>query len=92
MQLQTTELRVRVNPRSSNPGIGARRGGTLIVRLASPPVEDQANTELIKVVAKAAGVAKGKVTIVRGEKSRDKLLSIEGLTDSELSDALAAAD
>jgi uncharacterized protein (TIGR00251 family) len=81
-------LRVRVQPRSSNPGIGAKRGGTLVVRLKAAPADNEANDELIKVLAKAAGVAKGKVTIAKGEKSRDKVLEFDGITESALAKAL----
>ncbi len=82
------DLRVRVQPRSDRPGIGARRGGTLIVRVAAPPVDDAANKEVVKLVSKITGLAKGKISIVKGEKSRDKLLRLEGITAVELTDAL----
>ncbi len=89
---QASDLRVRIQPRSSNPGIGGRRGGTLIVRVSAPPVEGDANEEVIKLVSKATGVAKSGISIVRGEKSRDKLLRIEGINDEELSDSLTFGD
>jgi uncharacterized protein (TIGR00251 family) len=85
---QPTQLKIRVQPRSSNPGIGAKRGGTLIVRLKAAPADDEANRELIGVIAKAAGLAKGKVTIIRGEKSRDKILELDGITEKALDKAL----
>jgi uncharacterized protein YggU (UPF0235/DUF167 family) len=88
MHVRTTQLKVRVQPRSSNPGIGAKRGGTLIVRLKSAPVEDAANKELIAVIAQAAGIAKGKVTIVKGDRSRDKILELDGITEGALDKAL----
>jgi uncharacterized protein YggU (UPF0235/DUF167 family) len=36
------------------------------------------------VVAKAAGVAKGRVSVIRGASSRDKTLAIEGIDEAEL--------
>ena len=87
-----SDLRVRVKPRSSNPGIGGRRGGTLIVRVSAPPVDGGANAEVIKLVSKATGVAKSGISILRGEKSRDKLLRIDGISEDELSAALAFGD
>ncbi len=82
------DLRVRVQPRSPRPGIGARRGGTLIVRVSSPPVDDAANLEVVKLVSKVTGLAKGRISIVKGERSRDKLLRLEGITAVELTDRL----
>ena len=70
------ELAVRVIPRSSKPGIAGVRDGALLIRLQSPPVKGAANSELIKVIAKAFGVRKLDVAIVAGERSKLKRLSV----------------
>jgi len=53
--------------------------GSLAVRVAAPPVEGRANEALRKAVAKALGVAPSRVTLVRGERSREKTLCVEGI-------------
>ena len=72
-------LDVRVIPRAGRSGVAGTRDEALLVRLAAPPVEGAANAELIEVVAKALGVPRRAVTIVSGERSRQKRLLVEGV-------------
>jgi len=67
---------VRVIPRASNPGIAGIRDGALLVRLQSRPVEGAANEELIRLIAKAFGVAQRDLAIVAGEHSKLKRVAI----------------
>lgn len=60
-----------------------------MVRVTEPPVDDRANAALVKLIAKRAGVAKGRVRIVRGERSREKVVRVDGLDAAELRRALA---
>jgi uncharacterized protein YggU (UPF0235/DUF167 family) len=46
--------------------------------LAAPPVEGAANAALVPLVAKAFGVPKRAVTLIAGDTSRLKRLSIAG--------------
>jgi uncharacterized protein (TIGR00251 family) len=70
-------LTVRVIPRASKPGIAGVRGGALLVRLQSPPVEGAANAELIDVIAKAFGAARRDVSLESGERSKLKRVAID---------------
>jgi uncharacterized protein YggU (UPF0235/DUF167 family) len=60
----------------------------VIVRVTEPPVNGRANAALVKLIAKRAGVARGRVTLVWGERSRDKLLRVAGIEPAELRRAL----
>jgi uncharacterized protein len=80
---------VRVIPRASRSAIAGTRGGALLVRLAAPPVEGAANAELIEVIAKALEVPKRSVTLVAGERSRQKRVKVTGITPREVADRLA---
>jgi len=82
------QLTIRVTPRASKPGIAGTRGGALLVRLQSPPVEGAANEELIQVIAKTFGVAKRDVAIVSGEHSRLKRVAIATLDRHHIDDTL----
>ena len=70
---------VRVIPRAGTSGFAGTRGGALLVRLNAPPVEGAANAELIELIAKTLGVAKRAVSIVSGERSRQKRVRVEGI-------------
>jgi uncharacterized protein (TIGR00251 family) len=78
------EIEVRVIPRARREEIAGERGGRLLVRLTAPPVEGAANAALCRLVARRARVPAGRVTIVRGQTSRDKVVRVEGLSEAEL--------
>jgi len=72
------EIAVRVTPRASRDVLAAGTDEHFAARLAAPPVEGAANAALVPLVAKAFGVAKRDVTLIAGESSRLKRLSIVG--------------
>jgi len=65
------------------------RDGMLVARVCAPPVDGRANWALCRLIADRAGVAPSRVSIVRGEHSRDKVVSVEGVDDEALATALA---
>jgi len=78
-------LRVRVQPRAARTEIvGWRADGTLSVRVSAPPVEGAANTAVGALLAGALGVRTSAVTVVHGERGRDKTVRVAGLTLDEM--------
>jgi uncharacterized protein (TIGR00251 family) len=75
---------VRVAPRASRNRIIGVQEGTLKVALTAPPVDGAANEALRKLLAKAVGVPKSAIEIVRGERGRTKLLRVRGVDPSTL--------
>lgn len=70
-------LAVRVTPRASrNEIVEVLEDGTIKVRLAAPPADNEANEALINFLSEILGVPKTKLDIVAGEVGRDKLVSI----------------
>ncbi|MEW6401926.1 MAG: DUF167 domain-containing protein [Chloroflexota bacterium] len=70
-------LAVRVTPRSSrNQIVGVLSDGTVKIHIAAPPVDDEANQELVKFLAGVLGVPKSRLEIVAGLSGRDKLISV----------------
>jgi uncharacterized protein len=59
------------------------RGGAVLIRLAAPPVEGVANDALIAFLSDALDLPRRNITIVSGEKSRDKRVRIDGLDAGE---------
>ena len=84
------EIAVRVIPRSKRDQISGERDGRLLIRLTAPPVAGAANAALCRLVARRAGVPARRVSIVRGQTSRDKVVRVEGIATDELSALLAA--
>ncbi len=58
------------------------RGDAVLIRLAAPPIEGAANEALVSFLADALGVPRRGITIVSGEKSRDKRVRIDGLDEA----------
>ncbi|HEY7489662.1 MAG TPA: DUF167 domain-containing protein [Candidatus Tectomicrobia bacterium] len=90
--IQTTAsgvlLRVRVQPRASVERLEGVHGDQLRLRVTAPPVEGAANTACIALLAKVLGVRRSQVRLQAGEKSRDKVFHIAGLTSAEVTVAL----
>ena len=64
------------------------RDGAVVIRLAAAPVDGAANAALIDVLARALRVPKRDVTIVSGERSRNKRVRIAGMNASHVLDRL----
>jgi uncharacterized protein (TIGR00251 family) len=74
-------IHVRVIARAAKSGVAGMRGGAWLVRLHAAPVDGAANAELIDVLADALGIPKRAISIMSGERSRQKRVRIEGMTD-----------
>ncbi|MFL6374956.1 MAG: DUF167 domain-containing protein [Pyrinomonadaceae bacterium] len=81
MKSYELQLTVRVVPRASKSEIVGLHDGALKVRIAAPPVDGVANAELVKLLAKAFGIAKAGVEIISGESSKTKRIRIIGATE-----------
>jgi len=82
-------LHVRVQPRASLSTIVGWREQALLVRVMAPPVEGAANAAVVTLIARALGVRPSAVRVVRGERGRDKWLSVDGLTAAAIRERLA---
>lgn len=83
-------IRVRVIPNAEHSEVMGRVGSIVRVRVASPAVEGEANTELVEFLAEFFGVKKSGVSILRGEKGKEKTVQIEGRPEHELEDIMDA--
>jgi len=82
-------LQVRVMPRARRNAVQREPDGIWRIRLVAPPVEGKANAALVEYLAARLAVPRRAVQIVAGAKSRDKLVSIDGLTADEIAARLA---
>jgi uncharacterized protein (TIGR00251 family) len=73
-------LDVRVIPRAKKTQIGGVRDGTLVVRLAAPPVEGAANAALVEFLAHTLQLPRHAIQILSGERGRRKRVAIAGAT------------
>ena len=66
---------IRVIPKAKQNKIVVEKD-RLKVYLTAPAIEGRANEALIKILAAHFQVRKGEIRIVKGEKSRDKIVEI----------------
>lgn len=69
-----TRLSITVKPGSSQEKIIRSAPDELVVYLRAKPHDGEANTALLKILAKYLQIPKTKITIVRGHKSRQKII------------------
>jgi uncharacterized protein YggU (UPF0235/DUF167 family) len=74
---------VRAHPGAARTG-AAWDGAVLHVRVTERAVEGAANRALIQAVADALGVRRSAVSLVAGERSREKLVEVIGLDPTSL--------
>jgi uncharacterized protein len=73
-------FRIHLQPRASRTEISGIQGEEIKMRVTSPPVDDAANLLCIEFLARRLGVAKSRVSIIAGSKSRHKTIKISGVT------------
>jgi len=77
--MKDTILKVYLQPKSSkNEIVGPYRDGVK-VKITAPPIEGKANKGLIQFLSKELGIPPSQVKIIKGQRSREKTLSISGI-------------
>ncbi|MCI0389999.1 MAG: DUF167 domain-containing protein [Acidobacteria bacterium] len=79
---------VRVQPRASKSGVVGELDGALKIRLAAPPVDGEANQELIRLLAKLFDAPRQRIAILSGQTSKNKIIRVSGISVEEVRKAL----
>ncbi len=79
---------VRVQPRASRSDVAGELDGALKVRLAAPPVDGEANEELIRLMSRLFNVSRSQIVIRSGQTSRNKLIVVEGISVNDAEQVL----
>jgi uncharacterized protein (TIGR00251 family) len=85
-------LRFHVVPNAKSDMVVGEHGGAIKVKLRAPALEGKANAALIRFLADLVKVPSRTIVVLRGHKSRDKVIRIEGLREEELRTRLATSD
>lgn len=83
MSAASCKLTIKAIPNAPRNAVAGWLGDTLKVRVHAPALEGRANEELCAFIAKTLGLHPRSVTLAQGDKSRQKLLHISGLTLDE---------
>ena len=77
-------LELKTIPNAPRNEVVGWLGSALKVKVHAPAVEGKANDELIEFLAGKLGLHRRNVTLLRGDKSRQKVVQIDGLDAAEV--------
>lgn len=83
-------IRVRVIANAKHNEVMGRVGSIVRVRVAAPAVDGKANRELIEFLSEFFGVKRHDVSILRGEKGKEKTVQVEGRPEHEIEEMMDA--
>ena len=92
MSSASTRLKLRVLPGARRPGFAGRHGDAWKVRVAEPPEDGRANEAVLRLLAETLDVPRGSVALVSGHSSRDKIVTLDGLEQSQTERLLAGTE
>ncbi len=85
-----TRLNLRVSPGAKHTSIAGTYGDRAIrLKVAAPPADGKANAEVERFLASLLGIPRSEVTVTRGASSRDKVVVVGGLGETETSRLLS---
>jgi uncharacterized protein (TIGR00251 family) len=88
-RVSSASVAIRVQASARKNAIVGIRDGIVLVRVTAPAIDGRANEAVRRLVAKRLGVRRSSVTIVRGHRSRDKVVEIDGLDQPTVLTALS---
>lgn len=86
----STSLRLRVTPGARRSGVTGRYGNAWKVSVAAAPDDGKANAAVLELLAETLGVSRTSLELVTGSTSRDKVVALQGLTNQQVDERLAA--
>ncbi|XP_056021641.1 UPF0235 protein C15orf40 homolog [Ostrea edulis] len=84
----TVSVMILAKPGAKQTAITDITQDSVGVQISAPPVDGEANTELVKFMSKTLGIRKSDVVLNRGSKSRTKLLVITGKSRDEVEEMI----
>jgi uncharacterized protein len=85
-----TKVPVKVTPNAARNEILGLKNGVWRIKIAAPPDKGKANKELVAYLSELLGLKKDDLAVLRGHASRDKVVSVEGLSQAEIDQRLTA--
>jgi uncharacterized protein (TIGR00251 family) len=83
-------IAIHVVPNAPRTCVVGRHGEAIKLKLHAPAIDGRANDELIRFVAESLGVPRASVRLMRGGKSREKVVAVDDYT-GDAQAALVAA-
>ncbi|HTT94194.1 MAG TPA: DUF167 domain-containing protein [Solirubrobacterales bacterium] len=87
--MEVARVAVKLQPRGARDELLGFVDDVLRARVSAPPVDGKANKALCRLIAARVGVAPSRVAVVRGARSREKLVEVRGVDATALPELLA---
>ena len=85
-------VRVHVVPNAKIDSVAGEHGGAIKIKLRASAVEGKANAALLRFLAEQLELPRHAIALQRGQRSRDKLIRIAGLTSEDVRTRMRARD
>jgi uncharacterized protein len=85
-----TTLHVHVVPNAKIDKVVGQQAGAIKIKLRAPAVEGRANSALISFLADELNISKCAIVLERGQRSRNKVIRIIGLSEETVRRRLLA--
>jgi uncharacterized protein (TIGR00251 family) len=77
-------LRFHIVPNAKQDKVVGEHGAAIKIKLRAPAVEGKANAALRSFLAQELKISERSILLERGQKSREKIIHIEGLSEGEV--------
>jgi uncharacterized protein len=88
---QACTIEIRLKPNARHNSIEIDGAGLVHVRVNAPPIEGRANAALIEILSETLDIPKSWLSIKRGATSKNKVVSVVGMTKDELLRRISAS-
>ena len=78
-----SRLKLRIVPNAKRDEVVGEHGDAVKIKVAAPALEGKANEALLEFIAEKLRIHRRDITLIAGEKSRDKLIEIANLDAAE---------
>ncbi len=85
-------ISVRAQPGARRDEIVGVRDGVLVVRVGAPALDGRANYALCQLIARRLEIRRSQVRVVRGHRSRNKLVRVERIDRTRLRTTFGLAE
>ena len=76
-------IQLRVQPRAKRNSLTRLTENEWKLQVTAPALEGKANQACIEFFARGLGIARSRVKLLSGEKSRHKVIALEGVSEAE---------
>jgi uncharacterized protein (TIGR00251 family) len=83
-------VQFHIIPNAKIDTIVGEHGDAIKIKLRAPALEGKANAALSRFLAEKLSIRQGAIALERGERSRDKVIRIDGLSEEEVRRRLLA--